>query len=285
MNRIDTHLHLIYPDRFNYDWTSGFPALAGRAFRIEDYKLAAQHSMVSEAIFMEVDVPSSESHAEAAFFCELANQPETKISGVIASCRPEEHNFAAQLEIMANPKLVGYRRVLHTQPDELSTSSLFRQHIALLGQHNLTFDLCVLPRQHAIAGELIDACPNTSFILDHCGVPDLSSNDLSLWKSSLRDLAKRQNLVCKISGIIAYSANLTSPESLREVVEHTIKCFGWNRVLWGSDWPVCNLTRDLHTWSSWLDELLIDCSQDELAQLYQTNARRIYRLKSLAPAL
>lgn len=279
MERIDTHQHMIYPDHFSYDWAGDFPALQGN-FRIEEYRAAAGCN-IGELIFMEVDVPWEQATSETAFFCELAEDPENPIAGVVAACRPEHGDFAAQLETIAHPRLVGCRRVLHTQPAELSTTPLFRENVARLGAAGLTFDLCVLPRQHAPAGELVDACPDTRFILDHCGIPDIASGDLDAWRASLRELSRRPHLACKISGIVAYAAGDITADTLRPVVEHTIECFGWDRVVWGSDWPVCNLTRDLRTWTRLLDEILAGSSQDELARLYQRNARTVYGIKPL----
>lgn len=282
MDRIDTHLHLIHPERFSYDWAAGLPALSGKPFRVEEYREAAKAAGVTGSILMEVDVPEDQSVAEAGFFCALAEDPANRISGVVAACRPENEDFAAHLDATAHPRLVGYRRVLHTQPDELSTSVLFRENVARIGNAGFTFDLCVLPRQHAIAGELVDSCPETRFILDHCGVPDIASGELASWRASLRELASRPNLACKISGIIAYAAGDITAETLRPIVEHAIDCFGWDRVVWGSDWPVCNLTRDLATWSRLLDEILDGCSESELARLYHRNSRLIYQVKPLA---
>lgn len=282
MDRIDTHLHLIYPDRFRYDWTAGLPALANQPFRIDEYRVAAAGCDILESIFMEVDVPRDESVSEAAFFCSLAEDPANRISGVIAACRPEHADFSAQLEATAHPRLVGYRRVLHTQPDELSTTPLFRENVARIGQAGLTFDLCLLPKQLANGAALIDSCPDTRFILDHCGVPDIASGDLTFWREQLREISRRPNVACKISGIIAYSSGEITADTLRPVVEHAIDCFGWDRLVWGSDWPVCNLTRDLGTWTRLLDEILSGSSEDELACLYHRNGRNIYQLKPLA---
>jgi predicted TIM-barrel fold metal-dependent hydrolase len=282
MDRIDTHLHLIYPERFSYDWAAGIPALAGQTFRVEEYRNAAAGSDISESIFMEVDVPDDESVSEAAFFCSLAENPANRISGVIAACRPEHADFAAQLEATAHPRLVGYRRVLHTQPDELSTTPLFRENVALIGKAGLTFDLCLLPRQLAAGAALIDACPDTRFILDHCGVPDIASGELAFWREQIREISRRPNLACKISGIIAYAAGEITANTLRPVVEYAIDCFGWDRIVWGSDWPVCNLTRDLACWTRLLDEILSDSTEGELARFYHLNAREIYRIKPLS---
>jgi len=280
MDRIDTHQHLIYPNRFRYDWAAGIPALQG-SFRLEEYRIAAEGCGIRESIFMEVDVPEEQSNAEAAFFCSLAEDPANRISGVIAACRPEHSDFAAQLEATAHPLLVGYRRVLHTQPDGLSATPLFRENVARIGKAGLTFDLCLLPRQLAAGAALIDACPDTRFILDHCGVPDIASGDLTFWRGQLHEISRRPNLACKISGIIAYAAGEITADTLRPVVEHAIECFGWDRLVWGSDWPVCNLTRDLGTWTRLLDEILSGSSDDELARLHHRNAREIYRIKPL----
>lgn len=276
---IDTHQHLIHPDRFSYDWTAGFPTLSGKPFRVEEYHAATRGCGITQSIFMEVDVPWEQAASEAAFFCALADDPVNRIAGVIAACRPEHADFAAQLEATAHPRLVGYRRVLHTQPDELSTTPLFRENVSRIGKAGLTFDLCLLPRQLANGAALIDACPDTRFILDHCGVPDIASGDLAFWSEQLREISRRPNLACKISGIIAYAAGEITADTLRPVVEHAIDCFGWDRVVWGSDWPVCNLTRDLATWTRLLDEILASSSEDELARLYHRNARAIYHLR------
>lgn len=281
MDRIDTHLHLLHPDRFRYDWVDDFPALHG-SFTLDEYA-AAETAPVSEAIFMEVDVAFEQAIDESAFFCALAEDPGSRLAGVIAACRPESDGFEAYFEATAHPRLVGYRRVLHTQPDELSTSPRFRENVARIGAAGLTFDLCVQARQHARAIELIDACPDTRFVLDHCGNPPLASGDLDAWRASLNEIARRPNVACKVSGIIVnVGPGETTAASLRPAIEHTIECFGWDRVMWGSDWPVCNLISTLGGWTDLLDEILAGCTKDQLAALYQRNARRYYRLKPLA---
>jgi len=278
MDRIDTHLHLIHPERFAYDWTAGIPALANQEFPLCGYHKAAEGLGITASIFMEVDVAEKDLFSEAAWFCELAEDPANRFCGVVAACRPENPDFEAQLERLAHPKLLGFRRVLHTQPDELSNGALFRENIRRIGKAGLSFDLCMLPRQLAHGASLIDACPDTTFILDHCGVPDIASGDLEFWREQVREISRRPNVACKISGIIAYAAGDITAETLRPVVEHTLDCFGWDRVLWGSDWPVCNLTRDLGTWGRLLDKILHGCTDDERSRLYQQNARVLYRL-------
>ncbi len=279
MSRIDTHQHLLYPERFTHEWTAGIPALAGHAFTLADYQHAVEDCGITGSIFVEGDVPPAQQAAEAALFCRLAEDPANRLLGVIASCRPEHPDFAAHLAAIQHPRLVGLRRILHTQPDELSTSTTFRDNVNSLGSEGLTFDICVLARQLPLAIALVDACQDTQFILDHCGVPAVAADQLDPWWADLRELSRRPNVACKISGIIAYAdpARITA-QALRPFVEHCVEAFGWGRLVFGSDWPVCNLTAGLGAWIKLLDEILASAELADRAKFDHLNATRIYGL-------
>ena len=202
------------------------------------------------------------------------------IGGVIAACRPEAETFAAELDRLAgNPALRGLRRILHTSPDELGLAPLFAANLRRLAVHRLTFDLCVLARQLPVATVIAAACPDVSFVLDHCGVPDVSARVLDPWRANLAALAAHPNVACKISGLVAYAAlDRWTVDDLRPFVEHAVAVFGWDRVVWGSDWPVCTLTADLGRWVTATRTLLTGTSADKQAKLWHANATRIYRL-------
>ena len=181
-----------------------------------------------------------------------------------------------RLAALTPDRLRGIRRVLHTQSDELSTRPLFRKNVAGLGLRGLTFDMCYLAKQLPLAAQLADAAPDTQLILDHCGVPD-TTGDPAAWKASITELARRPNVVCKISGIIAYGGpDRANAATLRPFVEHVIAAFGWDRVVWGSDWPVCDLASSYAGWVGVLDEILEKETPANLAKLYEGNARRVY---------
>jgi len=279
---IDTHVHLLEPDRFTYDWTKDFPALSGR-FDLSDYKKASLESGIQAAVFMEVDC--EESDDEAHYFCALAEQPGSFIQAVVAAARPESPDFEQSLEEIAHPRLTGIRRVLHTQPDELSQTSRFRENVNRLGGLGLTFDLCVLQRQLPIALELVRACPQTTFVLDHCGVPDIAPNDAPAgegflaWKKAIRALAAEPNVNGKISGISAYApAPLRNAPSLKPYTDTMFDAFGATRLVWGGDWPVVNLGDGLLAWSTITRELLSGLTEAERFQILTTNAKKIYRI-------
>ena len=279
---IDTHVHLLEPDRFTYDWTKDFPALSGR-FDLSDYKKASLESGIQAAVFMEVDCeePADEAH----YFCALAEQPGSFIQAVVAAARPESPDFEQSLEEIAHPRLTGIRRVLHTQHDELSQTSRFRENVNRLGGLGLAFDLCVLQRQLPIALELVRACPQTTFILDHCGVPDIAPNDAPAgegflaWKKAIRALAAEPNVNGKISGISAYApAPLRNAPGLRPYTDTMLDAFGATRLVWGGDWPVVNLGDGLLAWSTITRELLSGLTADERFQILIANAKKIYRI-------
>lgn len=279
---IDTHLHLIYPERFTYSWAAGVPQLQGN-FRIDEYRAACAGTGIDGAIFMEVDVDAHQSADEARFFCELAADPKNNVMGVIASGRPEADGFEKHLDEIAHPKLLGIRRVLHTQPDGLSQSALFRENLCALGRRGLPFDLCVLQRQLGIALDLIQACPDTRFVLDHCGVPDIATNGapdgegFRDWKENITRIAKEPNAYCKISGLSVYASDdQRTTEGLRPYIETVIDAFTPARCVWGGDWPVVNLGSGLARWTELTREILSPLAAQDQAAILSSSARCLY---------
>lgn len=274
MRIVDTHLHLIYRDRLAYPWLAGAPAL-DHDFPLAAYQRAADGLGIAAMLHMEVDVAEEDIAAET----ELVSVLGEGVVGAIAACRPERADFPVWLARAAeNPKVRGFRRVLHTMPDDLSEPPLFAQNLRRLAAHDLTFDLCVLARQLPIAARLADACPDVRFVLDHCGVPDVAGRALGPWRADLADLARRPNVACKVSGLVAYAGPDWTVDDLRPFVEHAISAFGWDRVVWGSDWPVCTLTADLGRWVAATHALLAGASEEEKRKLLSANAERIYRI-------
>lgn len=280
---IDTHLHLIDKSALNYPWLSDVPAL-NRDFLFQTYRQQAERCGIKAALHMEVDVAADSIQTETDHVQRIATANGGFIKGAIASCRPEEPGFADYLEqSLGNPFVKGFRRVLHVVPDDVSEGALFRENIRRLQGTGLTFDLCTLPHQINKAVALADLAPDLQFVLDHCGVPDIKSGALENWQRGITEVSKRDNVVAKISGVVAYAdAESWTVETLRPYVEHVIHSFGWERIVWGSDWPVCTLASNvdagLSTWVATTHALLKGCSEDEKALLLADNAQRIWKI-------
>lgn len=280
MRVIDTHQHLWEIDRLSYSWCGSNPTL-NRSFTVEDYEQAADGLGIERTIFVEADVDEPFLLDETEYVVSLAseNKGSRPIAGMVARVRPESPHFAKDLESISQHELVrGVRRILHTEPDDLSTSPLFRDNVRSLSDYNLSFDICVLSRQLPHAISLVDDCPQVSFILDHVGNPLLHEHRIDKWRDDLRELSLRPNVVCKISGIVTRADHTSwTEDDLRPAVEYAIDCFGWDRVLFGSDWPVCLLASSLRRWVEALTQITSGCGQENQEKLFFTNASRVYR--------
>jgi predicted TIM-barrel fold metal-dependent hydrolase len=279
MKIVDTHQHLWDKDLFHYAWLEPLPAL-DRSFRLDDYGQASRGLEIEKTVFVECDVDEAQVMAETLHILRLADDPTNRIGGIVASGRPEKDGFEAHLEkLVRHPKVKGVRRILHTGPDETGIAAKFVENVARLEKYGLSFDICVLARQLPVAIHLVSKCPGVSFVLDHCGVPEVKDQRLDPWRERIRELSKFPNVSCKISGLVAYAdpANW-KPEDLRSFVDHAIQCFGWDRVMFGSDWPVCNLTASYARWVETLRSLTNSAGGVNQKKLFRENAMRVYRL-------
>lgn len=276
---IDTHLHLIYRNRLTYPWLRDEPQLDAD-FTWETYSREARRLGISSVLHMEVDVAPGDIAAETDMVQALSHSAGSLLRGVIASCRPEEAGFAAYLETqLGNPFVKGFRRVLHVVRDDVSEGALFRENVKRLSGTGLTFDLCMFPHQVDKAKALIDLAPDVMFILDHCGVPDIKGHGYESWKAGITEIAQRDNVRVKISGIPAYGDRETwTLEDLKPYFDHTIGAFGFDRAIWGSDWPVCTLGGGLSTWVATTQALLHGCTVEEKEKLFAANAKQLWRL-------
>jgi predicted TIM-barrel fold metal-dependent hydrolase len=279
MQIIDTHQHLWDPQLFRYSWLDSLPAL-NRPFRMPDYLAAAEGLNVVKSVHLEADVDLSCMLDETRHLLALGDRPDNPLEGIVACARPERKDFYFYLDkIAGHRKLKGIRRVLHTQPDELGQRETFISNVSALASYSLSFDICVLARQLPIAIKLVSKCPDVVFILDHCGVPQVKEKKLDPWRSHITEIAKFPNVSCKISGLVAYAdPQKWTAEDLRPFVEHAIASFGWDRVLFGSDWPVCTLSASYRRWVEALQMITQSAGDDNRKKLFHDNALRVYRL-------
>jgi predicted TIM-barrel fold metal-dependent hydrolase len=275
MRIIDTHLHLLYLDRFSYPWVPREMPSLDRQWDAPLYFVEAEKLGIEAALHMEVDVPPEQAEDENRFV--LGVDP--RVIGAISQAHPESPDFPAFLDrISAELRIRGVRRLLQGDPDELSMREDFRANIRRLAAKGLVFDICIRPWQLGVARQLAAACPDVQFVLDHCGNPPIATGQLTAWREGIARLAELPNVAGKISGIVNHSPKGWTAETLRPAVEHIIESFGWDRVVFGSDRPVLTVNGTLTQWVEALKTIVAGASADEQARLFSRNAERIYRL-------
>jgi predicted TIM-barrel fold metal-dependent hydrolase len=277
---VDTHLHLWDLERFELPWIEKDGPL-NRSFLLSDYLAAADRLNIQQCVYMEVDVRPDQQSAEIEYITSLCQQ-EGPLAAMVVSGRPAEDGFAAYLRRHAeNPYIRGLRQVLHTPatPRGYMLERAFVRGIRLLGEAGWHFELCLRPGELADAAKLADLCPDTRFVLDHCGNASVLEKNLDPWRRDLARLAEREHVSAKISGIIASGTmGRWSIENLAPIIDHTLDCFGPDRVVFGSDWPVCTLAASLRKWVEALYAIVRRRGDAEQRKLFSENARRIYRL-------
>jgi predicted TIM-barrel fold metal-dependent hydrolase len=278
---VDTHQHLWDLARFRLPWLKGAPKL-DRSFLMEHYRQATAGLNVVRSVYMEVDVEPSLQAAEADYVLDLIRLGHAPLVAAVISGRPAAEGFAADLaRYKDQPAIKGLRRVLHAvdTPPGHCLAKRFIDGIRLLGEMGLSFDLCLRPTELGDAAKLIDACPGTAFILDHCGNASVRAKDLSGWKADVGRIAERKNVVCKVSGIVASAApGRWTADDLAPIVNHVLDEFGPDRVVFGGDWPVCTLAATYRQWVEALRSIVADRPHAEQKKLFHDNAIRVYRL-------
>ncbi len=278
---IDTHQHLWDLKKLRLPWTDGNKIL-GRSFLMRDYLKAAEGLGVVKTVYMEVAVTPAQQVAEAEYVLALCRKKDNPMVGAVIGGRPGTSEFKAYLRrFKDNPYVKGVRQVLHggNTPPAFFLGDPFVKGIRLLGEWGMSFDLCVRAADLPAAAKLLDKCPATRFILDHCGNPNLQSKDVSAWKRDIALVAKRKNVVCKVSGFVATAKkDAWKATDLAPVVNRVFDVFGPERVVFGGDWPVCLRAATFKQWVSALQSIVGDRSEKERRMLFHDNAVRVYRL-------
>jgi L-fuconolactonase len=277
---VDSHVHLWDPGRFRMPWLDTEPALR-KSFGMREFVEASSGLDVEAIVYVQVDVTPAYGLLEARWAAsEAARDP--RIGGIVAWAPLEDGAVARTLldELVAlGPHVKGVRRLIQSEsaPDFVLQPS-FLEGVRLLPEYGFSFDICIKHHQLASSIRMVRACPETSFILDHVGKPDIRAGLLDPWRERLAELASLPNVVCKLSGLVteADTGHWTDAD-LEPYVSHTLAIFGEDRVLFGGDWPVVTLASDYRRWVDTLSRLTRDLSPEAKAKLWRFNARRVYR--------
>lgn len=275
---IDAHVHLWDVDRMDYPWLDEVPAIR-KSFLIDDYKQATSVFSVEKIVFVQCECRPEQAAKELAFVLEQA-ATDKRIQGIVAYAPMEQgRTVKAVLNSYAEQSLVkGIRRMYDDDP-ALCTSRPFLDAVRLLPDYHYTFDVSVKPSAWAATQNMIRQCPDTLFVLDHLGKPDIKHGGLSEFKKNIDVIAGFPNVVAKFSGLIT-EANWQSwtREDIEPYVKYALNAFGYERLLFGSDWPVVLLAGDFKRWVTALEETLDLPDNATFQKIFFENATRVYRL-------
>lgn len=277
---VDAHVHLYDVKQLSYSWLSSVPKI-NRTYLLEDFDKARQNVVVDKIVFAEVAVDPGLHIQEAGFIQAMADK-DSRLSGIIAHL-PLEKGVSVEADI-ANLKhfrnLRGIRRLIETERNPaFCLEPQFLAALKLLPKHDLSFDICVKHWALTYAIELVKRCPDVSFVLDHIGKPDIKNGLRQPWWGQIKELSALPNVVCKVSGVITEANHAAwKPADVKPYVAHVIDSFGFDRVMYGSDWTVSELTHAYPDWVQIIDEIIAGASDAERRKLYRETAIRTYRL-------
>ncbi|MBZ0295404.1 MAG: amidohydrolase family protein [Anaerolineae bacterium] len=277
---VDTHLHLWNPAYLRYPWLDGIPLL-NKPHLLADYRHVCGPIQVEKMVFLQCEVEFSQFMEEAEWVTGLA-QEDSRIAGMVPWAPLEKGDAArAALEQLAqNPLVKGIRRIIQFEPDmNFCLRPDFIKGVQALPSYNLSFDICIAHVHLANTIKMVQQCPNVQFILDHIGKPDIKNQVFEPWRREIKALSESPNVWCKISGLVTEADHQNwTKEDLKPYIDHVIECFGFDRVMYGGDWPVASQATEYPRWVETLEWAVNGCSDDELEKLFRKNAISFYRL-------
>jgi L-fuconolactonase len=179
-----------------------------------------------------------------------------------------------------NRLVKGIRRIIQFEPDpEFCLQPGFVEGVRILPEFDFSFDICIAHHQMANTLKFVRQCPEVSFILDHIAKPDIRHQVFEPWKTHLKEFAAMPNVYCKMSGLVVEAdMERWTPGDLRPYIDHVLDCFGFDRVMFGGDWPVVLQASTYLRWVETLQAAVAGCSDEEKRKLFHDNAINFYRL-------
>lgn len=276
---VDAHVHFWDPAELRYLWLEGHPAL-GQAFLPRDYAAATGGIPIAQVVFVECNCLPEQSRQEVAFVDRLA-LTEPRIAGIVAFADVADARGLEQVldALSCSPKVKGVRHNIQGQPAGFSLRPSFVRGVRAVGRRGLTFDLCVTHDQLGEITALVRACPDTRFVLDHGGKPGIRHRGIEPWSANIARLAAHENVCCKLSGLLTEAGpERWVEDDLIPYAARIVECFGTERVLYGSDWPVLTLAGSYRDWYGFTERFTDGWTATERSRFYGDNAVRVYGL-------
>lgn len=274
--KIDAHHHLWQYDIVDYGWIDESMGVLKRDFLPADLERELRAAGMDGA----VAVRARQTLSETTWLLDLASQSPF-IRGVIGWAPIASESFPSDLEhLRSYPKLKGLRHVIQDEPDDnFILGASFNRGVACLKETSLAYDILIFEKHLPAAIQFVDRHPRQKFVLDHVAKPRIRQRVMDPWRHNITELAKRDNVCCKVSGMVTEADwSSGSQEDLWPYLEVVLEAFGPRRLMAGSDWPVCLLATSYTRWFEVLNGFLGRLAVTEKERILGGTASEVYNL-------
>ena len=276
--RIDSHQHYWRINRGDYGWITPDATTLYRDYLPNNLLPHLNKHQIDQTIL----VQAASTHEESLFLLNLSENDES-IAGVVGWIDLDDANYLDRYhELKQHPKFLGFRLNIQDMADEtIALKDNYINALRYFAEHAVPVDLLFVHHQFPTVLRLLEKVPNLRGVVDHLGKPDIASQKFEPWSDYIKQIATYENIYCKLSGMVTEADhNDWRKEDFVRYVQHILDSFGINRVMFGSDWPVCLLAGSYDEVIDVLKNALPkDLSEDDLDKLFGVNAHRFYKLK------
>jgi L-fuconolactonase len=275
--RIDAHQHFWQYDAQRDSWITDDMAAIKRDFLPPDLI----PELATNGIDASIAVQADQSEDETNFLLDLAGK-HSQIAGVVGWVDLRSPSLEDRLEYFSHfEKLCGFRHVLQSEPDDyFMLREDFQRGIGAIERFGFTYDILIYPKQLSAAIDLVENFPKQPFIIDHMAKPDIKSQRVEPWAAQMRELAQNPNVFCKVSGLVTEADwHNWSAEDFRPYFDVVFDAFGPDRLVYGSDWPVCLVAGTYHRVKRLIEDYVQQFSPGDHAKIFGGNAVRFYGLQ------
>ena len=278
---IDAHLHLWDPQEMPINWLQENQFL-NHAFLPKDYQNHTAQIDVEAMVFVECFVNKGD-YLNEVKFVEKCIKTDPRIQAIVAQANVEEgadiRPFLAHLK-SNHPKVVGIRRLIEGQPDpDFCIQPNFIRGVNALAEFNFSFDINIVHTQFEKVLEMVPQIEGVNMMLDHCGKPGIRSGEIERWTDHIYQLAEYKNVSCKLSDLpVEADWKNWQEDQIFPYIDVVVKAFGFDRLVYAADWPVCLQATNPGQWVSLLDTYFATEDPSNLKKFYNSNARNFYKL-------
>ena len=275
LERVDSHQHFWLLSRGDYDWLTKSLQPIYRDFLAKELEPLMLGAGVSKTII----VQAAETNAETDFLLNIAEQTYF-VAGVVGWVDMEDINAVERLEGLAkNPLFKGIRPMIQDiQDDQWMLKEQLDPVFQALMELDLRFDALVKPQHLPYLQTLLARYPKLKVVIDHGAKPDIASGQTQQWAKDISEIARNSDAHCKLSGLLNQAGTDPSLNTITHTINHLIDCFGSERLMWGSDWPVINLASTYTQWSSMITTYLSSLDAQSQENIWAKSAQNFYNI-------